>query len=104
MVQWCQNALFDNNQCHILSHKGEEILSTDQRRSVHILASTVPPYLALDLHHLLCKVLLDHQKQSDLFFIDFSLFLTSFLECANIHYHNSDFWRQRSFTNNWQVN
>lgn len=63
MVQWCQNALFDNNQCHILSHKGEEILSTDQRCAQSILASTVPPHLTLTLHpnnHLLCKVLLDH--------------------------------------------
>ena len=59
MVQWRQNALFDNDQCHILSHKGEEILSTDQRRAQSILA-TVPPYLTLTLHHLLCKVLLDH--------------------------------------------
>lgn len=42
MVQWRQNALFDNDQCHILSHKGEEILSTDQRCAQSILLALFP--------------------------------------------------------------
>ena len=50
MVQWCQDALFCNNQCHIFPHEGEEILSTDQRRTQSTLASTFPSYLALTPH------------------------------------------------------